>query len=129
MRMGSSASSRQGFASVETSNTLYVPLACRTFRALMAIAAALDLEIIQLDAANAFLNSDIDEEVYIECPEGFKRPGKVLRLLKALYGLKQAPLLWYQHLLGLTPVPGVACLLTNEGLLFQRRRRGELEVF
>ena len=63
-------------------------LAIRTFRALMALTAAFDLEIIQVDAINAFLNSEIDEETTVECPEGFKIPGKMLLLLKALYGLK-----------------------------------------
>ena len=54
----------------------------------MALTAAFDLDIIQLDAINAFLNSDIDEEITIYCPEGFKTLNKVLLLLKALYGLK-----------------------------------------
>ena len=63
-------------------------LAIRTFRALMALAAAFDLDIIQLDAINAFLNSDIDEEIIVECPDGFKTLGKVLLLLKVLYSLK-----------------------------------------
>ena len=41
----------------------------------MAIAAAFDLEIVQLDAVNAFLNSPINEETYIHYPEGYKKPG------------------------------------------------------
>ena len=98
-------------------------LAIRTFRALMALTAAFDLEIIQVDAINAFLNSEIDEETTVECPEGFKIPGKVLLLLKALYGLKQAPQLWYNHLtrtlkrLGLQEVPGTNYVLTNESII------------
>ena len=98
-------------------------LASRVFRALMAITAAYDLEIIQLDAVNAFLNSKIDHEVYIEYPEGFKQPGRILRLLLALYGLKRSPLLWHQELtttlisLGLQEVAGVNCLLRNDLLL------------
>jgi len=40
----------------------------------MAITAAFNLEIAQLDAINAFLNSDIDEEVYVGYPEGYNRP-------------------------------------------------------
>jgi hypothetical protein len=55
-------------------------LAIRYFRALMAIAAAFDLEIVQLDALNAFLNSDIDEEITVEAPPGYPTYSKVLLL-------------------------------------------------
>ena len=41
----------------------------------MAMAAAFDLEIVQLDAINAFLNSEINEEIYVGYPEGYKQPG------------------------------------------------------
>ncbi|KAG8480457.1 hypothetical protein CXB51_024633 [Gossypium anomalum] len=46
----------------------------------------------------AFLNGFLNEEIFIEQPEGFKVPGeedKVYKLKKALYGLKQAPRAWY----------------------------------
>jgi hypothetical protein len=59
----------------------------------MALAARWDLEIRQLDAINAFPNSELDEEVYIELSDGFKLSGKVGRLLQALYGLRRSPLL------------------------------------
>lgn len=58
---------------------------------MMALAAAFNLEIIQYDAINAFVNSLLDETVYIECPQGFRMEGKVLLLLRALYGLRRAP--------------------------------------
>ena len=58
----------------------------------MAITAAFDLEIVQLDAVNAFLNSKLsDKEIYTEYLEGYKVPGHVVRLLRALYGLKESP--------------------------------------
>ena len=41
-------------------------LAVRTFRALMTLAAVNDLEILQLDAVNAFLNSNIDEDITVQ---------------------------------------------------------------
>ena len=51
-----------------------------------------------LDVRNAYLYGELDEEIYMEQPEGHKTPGKehlVFRLLKALYGLKQAGLTWW----------------------------------
>jgi len=52
-------------------DTYAATLAARTFRALMAITAAYDLEAYQLDAVNAFINSQLDEPVYCTFPEGF----------------------------------------------------------
>ena len=49
----------------------------------------------------AFLYGQLDEEIYMEQPEGFKVPGsgnKVYRLLHTLYGLKQATLAWNKEL-------------------------------
>eukprot|EP00253_Pinus_taeda_P012682 PITA_12682 len=54
-------------------------------------------EIHQMDVKRAFLNGVIEEEVYIEQPEGIKTHEKkshVCRLKKALYGLKRAPRAW-----------------------------------
>ena len=104
-------------------DTYAATLAARTFRALMAISAAFDLEAHQFDAVNAFVNSDLDEEIYCQPPEGYQRPDSTWLLLRALYGLKQSPLLWYRDFttaledLGLQPVPGVNCLFANDFLL------------
>ena len=65
-----------------------------TIRLLIALASIHDLVIHQMDVKTAFLNGDLDEEVYMEQPEGFFMPGnehKVCKLIKSLYGLKQAP--------------------------------------
>jgi hypothetical protein len=51
-----------------------------------------------MDVKTTFLNDVIEEEVYIEQPQGFEvedRRSHVCRLKKALYGLKQAPRAWY----------------------------------
>jgi Reverse transcriptase (RNA-dependent DNA polymerase) len=64
-----------------------------SIRILLALATLEDWEIHQIDVKTAFLNDDLDEEIYMQQPEGFiaaGQSGKVCRLHKALYGLKQA---------------------------------------
>src|SRR6266540_1600875 len=54
-----------------------------------------------MDVKSAFLNGDLQEEVYVVQPPGFVITGKehkVLRLHKALYGLRQPPQAWYAKL-------------------------------
>jgi len=55
----------------------------------MALITAFDLKVIYLDAVNAFINTNVDKEVYIIIPKGYKEGRKdiVLKLRKALYGL------------------------------------------
>ena len=70
-----------------------------SYKAMFAIAAALDLEIHQIDVKTAFLYRDIDEEIYVEQLTGLEDgTGRVCRLNKALYGLKQSPRIWYNTL-------------------------------
>ena len=50
----------------------------------------------------AYLNADLDEEIYMEAPPGVLRPnekGKVAKLLKCIYGLKQAGRKWQKKML------------------------------
>ncbi|KAJ4754257.1 polyprotein [Rhynchospora pubera] len=72
-----------------------------TVRMILSLAAQMKKHVYQLDVKSAFLNGDLNEEVYVEQPEGFKKKGKenwVYKLTKALYGLKQAPRAWYSKI-------------------------------
>ena len=72
-----------------------------TIRLLLALAAQLRWKVYQFDIKSAFLNGELEEEVYVSQPEGFVIDGKeekVYRLRKALYGLKQAPSSWYNKI-------------------------------
>nr|GEW95357.1 retrotransposon protein, putative, Ty1-copia subclass [Tanacetum cinerariifolium] len=69
----------------------------RAIRILIAIAAYYDYEIWQMDVKTAFLNGYLNEEVYMEQPEGFvnpKYPNRVCKLKRSIYGLKQASRQW-----------------------------------
>lgn len=69
-----------------------------TIRLVLDIAAQFGWKVHQMYVKSAFLNGDLQEEVYMTQPPGFKVPGKehqVCRLVKTLYGLKQAPQAWY----------------------------------
>ena len=72
-----------------------------TVRLMLALSALENWHITGLDVRNAYLYGELDEEIYMDQPEGFKLKGQehmVLRLRRALYGLKQAGLAWWRAL-------------------------------
>ena len=94
----------KGFSQVEgvDFNEIFSPVVrFETVRMMLALAALENWHITGLDVKSAFLYGELDEELYMEQPEGFKIKGqehKVLRLLRAIYGLKQAALAWWKAL-------------------------------
>ena len=70
-----------------------------SIRILLVIVAEYELELAQLDVKTTFLYGDLEEEIYMIQPCGFKVTGNenhVCRLIKSLYGLKQLPRQWYK---------------------------------
>ena len=73
----------------------FAPVArLEAIRIFLAYAAHANFKVYQMDVKSAFLNGELEEEVYVQQPPGFEDadfPDFVYRLFKALYGLKQAP--------------------------------------
>jgi transposase InsO family protein len=66
-----------------------------TIRTLLSVAASERMHLMQFDVSTAFLYGDLQEEIYMEQPEGFAdNSAKVCKLKRSLYGLKQAPRCW-----------------------------------
>ena len=68
-----------------------------SIRTFLSIVASHDLELEQLDVKTAFLHGELEEDIYMDQPEGFIVPGKekyVCKLKRSLYGLKQSPRQW-----------------------------------
>ena len=94
----------KGFTQVEGLhyNETFAPTTrLSTIRAVLACAAHQGAKPKQMDIKTAYLHAPIEEELYLEQPEGFEvKPNKdhVCRLLKSLYGLKQSGRNWYKML-------------------------------
>ena len=82
---------------VEFDETFSPVVRFTSIRALLAFAVSRNMFIHQMDVVTAFLNGTLDEDIYMEQPEGYVVPGKenlVCHLKKSLYGLKQSPRCW-----------------------------------
>lgn len=93
-----------------------------SLRTLFALAAELGLKMRHLDVDTAFLNGELQEEVYMDQPIGFvqkDKENKVCLLRKSLYGLKQAPRAWNKKLdetllkIGFMGTPSEPCVYTK----------------
>jgi Reverse transcriptase (RNA-dependent DNA polymerase) len=69
-----------------------------TIRLFLSVAGMRGLLVNQYDVATAFLNGELNEEIYMKQPPGFENGSKVLLLKKSLYGLKQAARAWNEAL-------------------------------
>jgi hypothetical protein len=96
----------RGFSQIEgvDYDDTFAPLARYTsIRSIIALVSSMGWKVHQMDVKTTFLNGEIEEEVYIEQPEGsviHNEKSHVCRLKKALYGLKQAPCAWYEKMDG-----------------------------
>jgi hypothetical protein len=94
----------KGYAQVEGRDfdENFAPVArLEAIRMFLAYSCHKNFKIYQVDVQSTFLNGDLEEEVYMEQPEGFSltdNPNYVCKMKTTLYGLKQAPRTWYYRL-------------------------------
>ena len=92
---------------------------------MLTLTALKDWHISSLDVKTAFLYGELEEELYMEQPEGFKLPGqenKVMHLKRAIYELKQAALAWWRVLDKSMSTIGCTCLLSDSGLFINKEK-------
>ena len=74
----------KGFSQVEEMDydQVFSPVVCfETVRLIISMAALENWHMHGLDVRNAYLYSKLDEEIYMEQPEGFSVPGKTVHVL------------------------------------------------
>ena len=105
----------------------FAPVAkINSIRVLISLAVNLDWPLLQLDVKNAFLNGDLEEEVYMDLPPGFNSEGngKVCRLKKSLYGLKQSPRAWFGRFTRAVRQHGYKQTQADHTLFYKRQPTG-----
>ena len=109
----------------------FAPVAkLNSIRVLFSLAANLDWPLHQLDVKNAFLNGELEEEVYMVFPPGVKNPreGEVCKLRKALYGLKQSPRAWFDRFTKAVKQGGYYQCQTDHTLFVKHSPTGKISI-
>lgn len=111
-------------AGVDYDETFSPVVRFTSIRALIAFGVQKNMMIHQMDVETAFLNGHLEEEIYLQQPEGYAKPGQehlVCKLQKSLYGLKQSPRCWnaefrnYMISIGFTQTVGDPCVYVRRG--------------
>ena len=99
---------------------------------MLALVVLENWHITSIDVKIAFLYGKLDEELFMEQPEGFSEPGqehKVLCLKHTIYGLKQAALKWWEVLDESMAALGFKCLLSDSGVfVYISKGKGTVEL-
>jgi Reverse transcriptase (RNA-dependent DNA polymerase) len=112
-------------------NEIFSPVVrFETIRLMLTLAALEHWHITSVDVKTVFLYGELDEELYMEQPEGFKTKGqehKVLHLKRAIYGLRQAALQWWKALDKSMASIGLKRLQSDSGI-FVYKDKGDLVI-
>nr|GEW78624.1 uncharacterized mitochondrial protein AtMg00810-like [Tanacetum cinerariifolium] len=106
----------------------FAPVAKMTaVRTLIAVASCCQWKISQLVINNAFLNDDLNEEVYLTPPPVVPyQSGEDCKLWRALYGLKQAPRAWYEKFSTVVTSPAFVLSYHDSALFVKRSSVGRI---
>src|SRR5229473_1519491 len=106
----------------------FSPVACfESLQLLLALAVLENWEIHQMDVKLAFLNGVLNEEIYMEQPQGFiaaEQENKVCQLKRALYGLKQVSHTWNQQFHGVLITLGFEQMYSDAGIYVHYQHGG-----
>ena len=95
-----------------------------SIRVILAISSVNDYELDNMDVDTAFLQTQVNEDIYVQQPKGFAKKGTkgeplVCKLNKSLYGLKQSSRNWYKEIdawlkqYGLSPSAADPCVYSK----------------
>ena len=100
----------------------------KTKRVGLSLTAKWDHELHQMDVPTAFLWADVEEDIFMELPEGYRegKEGYVCHLKKSLYGLKQAPRNWYLLVSKFITSIGFKATVSDPCLFYRRSSSGRL---
>ncbi|RVW87752.1 Retrovirus-related Pol polyprotein from transposon RE1 [Vitis vinifera] len=113
---------QETFASVAKINSI---------RVLLSLAVNSNWPLHQLDVKNAFLNGDLEEEVFMSPPPGFEESfgvGKVCKLKKSLYGLKQSPRAWFERFGKVIKHYGYTQSQANHMIFYKHSNEGKVAI-
>jgi transposase InsO family protein len=110
-------------------NETHSPVAkMKSIKMILSLVAQLDLELFQIDFDTAFLNADVEEDIYMEQPDGFHTGGQdkdlVCKLIKSIYGLKQASRNWNKEIDSFMKSIGYVPLISDPCVYIKRTQAG-----
>ncbi|RVW17578.1 Retrovirus-related Pol polyprotein from transposon RE1 [Vitis vinifera] len=110
----------------------FAPVAkLNTIRVLLSLAANLDWPLHQFDIKNAFLNRELEEEVFMMLPPGFckeEEETRVCKLKKSLYGLKQSPRAWFDRFAKVIKNQGYQQGQSDHTMFFKQSNDGRMTI-
>ena len=101
-----------------------------SLRVLIAQSVQYGLDLHQMDVTTAFLNGTLEEEVFMQQPEGYEVKGEeklVCRLKKSIYGLKQSPRCWNIALDSFLKEMGFSQSI-NDPCIYHKDENGEMFI-
>lgn len=110
----------------------FAPVAkINSIRVLLSLAVNSNWLLHQLDVKNAFLNGDLEEEVFMSPPPGFEKSfegGKVCKLKKSLYGLKQSPRAWFERFGKVIKHNGYTQSQADHTMFYKHSKEGKVAI-